>query len=167
MTKVRRIIPGDWEVLRSVRLAALREAPYAFGSTYQREAAFVDQWWRDRTTSLAWFLAWRDGHPVSLIAGGADPGTADHERYVPSMWVDAAARGTGAADALVAAVTGWARSQGARRLRLWVSDGSPRARAFYHRLGFRATGSRQPLPSDPELGEAELSLDLEQPGLGL
>jgi len=107
MTKVRRVIPGDWEVLRSVRLAALREAPYAFGSTYQREAAFDDQWWRDRTTSRAWFLAWRDGRPVGLIAGGADPGIADHERYVLSMWVDVAARGTGAADALVAAITGW------------------------------------------------------------
>jgi GNAT superfamily N-acetyltransferase len=160
MIEVRRVTVGDWEDLRSVRLRALRDAPYAFGSTYAREAARGDKWWRDRTTARAWFLAWNDGLPVGIIAGEADPGTPAHQRHVVSMWVDPAARGTGAADALMAAVGEWARQQGASTLTLWVADASPRARAFYRRTGFRDTGVRQPLPSNPQTAEAELSLDL-------
>lgn len=166
MIEVRRVTPRDWRELRAVRLAALRDAPYAFASTYEHESAFGDQWWQDRTAARAWFLAWRDGGPVGIVAGQTDHGAPDGERHIVSMWVDPAVRGTGTADALMAAVTGWARQQGARNVTLWVADGSPRARAFYLRAGFRATGARQPLPSDPDAGEEELSMDLEQAGPG-
>jgi len=160
MIEVRRVTPGDWEDLRSVRLEALREAPNAFSSTYASESARGDQWWRDRTRARAWFLAWCHGLPVGIIAGEADPSSPAHERHVVSMWVDPQVRGAGAADALMAAVGDWARRQGARTLTLWVADGSPRARAFYQRTGFRDTGVRQPLSSNSDAAEAELSLDL-------
>ena len=76
------------------------------------------------------------------------------------MWVDPAARGTGIADALFGAVAGWARVEGARTLKLWVADASPRARAFYHRAGFRPTGSHEKVTGDQDLQLEELSLDL-------
>ncbi len=48
MVLVREVTIDDWETLRDVRLAALREAPSAFGSTYAREAAFTPEQWRGR-----------------------------------------------------------------------------------------------------------------------
>lgn len=120
---------------------------------------------------MAWFLAWRDGQPVGIV-GGAGPGgkpggegstsrgDSQGERHVISMWVDPSARGTGIADALIGAIAGWARSDGARTLKLWVADASPRARAFYQRAGFRATGEAGEMPGDPAAKQHEFSLDL-------
>lgn len=48
-----------------------------------------------------------------------------------------AARGRGHGAAMVAALTGWGRAQGARRAYLQVRETNERARALYRRLGFR------------------------------
>lgn len=37
---------GDWRDYRTIRLAALREAPEAFESTHDEEAAMADNAWR-------------------------------------------------------------------------------------------------------------------------
>jgi ribosomal protein S18 acetylase RimI-like enzyme len=42
------VTPDDWETLRDVRLTALQESPYAFGSNYAREAAFTEEQWLGR-----------------------------------------------------------------------------------------------------------------------
>jgi hypothetical protein len=46
MVSVRATGPGDWELVRDVRLAALRDAPGAFASSYEREAAYSKEQWR-------------------------------------------------------------------------------------------------------------------------
>jgi ribosomal protein S18 acetylase RimI-like enzyme len=53
-----------------------------------------------------------------------------------------------------------AREDGAAAVRLFVVDGNDRTRRFYERLGFEPTGERQPLPSDPEVGEELLRRSL-------
>jgi GNAT superfamily N-acetyltransferase len=60
--------------------------------------------------------------------------------HLMAMWVHPAVRGSGAADELVAAVLDWAKSEGARLVRLNVIQRNDRARRFYERIGFRATG---------------------------
>jgi ribosomal protein S18 acetylase RimI-like enzyme len=77
------------------------------------------------------------------------------------MWVSPALRGSGLAERLVQAVAGAARSDGATRLMLWVTDVNDRGRAFYGRLGFRPTGTRALVrPEEPDHWEEERSLDL-------
>jgi hypothetical protein len=39
---------ADWKELREVRLRALADAPGAFASTLEREAAYPDDVWRQR-----------------------------------------------------------------------------------------------------------------------
>src|SRR5688500_530236 len=44
--EVRVVRASEWRALRDVRLRALADAPYAFASTYDREAAWPDGEWQ-------------------------------------------------------------------------------------------------------------------------
>jgi GNAT superfamily N-acetyltransferase len=147
----------DRDDARDVRLRALAESPDAFASSLQREQAFDDAEWLHRVTTHAWFLIRADGTTVGLACGIPEP---DDEagRHLVGMWVEPAFRGRGLADLLVAAVMAWARRAGAEYVALWVVDGNDRARGFYERLGFEATGERQPLPGRPEVTESRMRL---------
>jgi ribosomal protein S18 acetylase RimI-like enzyme len=63
--------------------------------------------------------------------------------HLMAMWVDPAIRGSGGANQLVEALVDWARSADAKVVRLKVIEGNDRARGFYDRVGFRATGQTQ------------------------
>jgi GNAT superfamily N-acetyltransferase len=150
MTAVRLVAPDDWALVREIRLRALGDSPSAFASTLELEVAFDEAEWRRRIAGGPWWLAFDGDRPVGLVA--AYPPDGD-ERHLVAMWVEPAARGTSTAADLVEAVCGWAADAGAGTVALWVADGNDRARRFYERLGFVATGERQPLPSNPEIGE--------------
>lgn len=151
--EVRQIGADSWPVMRDIRLAALRDAPQAFGSSYQGEVAFGPEDWLGRIRRGANFLAYAHGpgSPPAGIAGGfvPSPGVAE----LVSMWVAPGNRGSGIGQALVEAVVQWARADGHDQLHLWVTEGNEPARSLYERCGFTPTGERQPLPSRPELTE--------------
>jgi GNAT superfamily N-acetyltransferase len=143
---------------RDVRLRALTDAPEAFASSLAREEAFDDDEWIRRVTDNAWYLARADGVTVGLACGIPEPDD-DGGRHLVGMWVDPAFRGRGLADLLVAAVMAWARREGAQFVALWVVDGNDRARVFYERLGFEATGEQQPVPgTDGGVTESRMTL---------
>lgn len=153
MAEIREAGTGDWQAMRDVRLAALRDAPQAFASTYEREAAFTEADWQRRIAQGGSFLAYAPelGTAPAGIAGGFETGPGTIE--LVSMWVTPRARGHGIGQALVEAVAGWARARSASRLHLWVTENNRHARLLYDRCGFRPTAERQPLPSDPEVTE--------------
>jgi ribosomal protein S18 acetylase RimI-like enzyme len=155
MVVVREVTPDDWQTLRDVRLTALREAPYAFGSTYAREQAFTQEQWRGRINDRSvTFLAYRPERPEPAgLAGVYVPdGVAD----VVSMWVRPSARGTGVGEALIGAAADWAKARDHDCILLWVTESNAQARKLYDRCGFALTGERQPLPSDPTLPEVRM-----------
>jgi GNAT superfamily N-acetyltransferase len=161
MVLVRQPVVEDWQALRDIRLEALRDAPSAFGSTYEREVVRGETHWRDRISRGGTFLAYLPdlgaSGPAGLIGGyQEDPVTVK----LVSMYVRPRARGRGVGEALVAAVVGWARHQNAAEVHLWVTETNAPARALYQRCGFSLTGEQQPLPSDPNLGEVAMSLPL-------
>jgi ribosomal protein S18 acetylase RimI-like enzyme len=163
---VRKLTAEDWRALRQARLAALAEAPYAFGSTLAREQAFDAERWRDRAGQGRTFGAFDGPDLVGLATGfpeDGQPAPADGQPrwQLVGMWVAPAIRGRGIADQLVDAVCAMAREAGAELVTLWVTEVNDRARAFYRRHGFASTGARQPVRQDePGNWEEELARPL-------
>jgi GNAT superfamily N-acetyltransferase len=60
----------------------------------------------------------------------------------------------------IAAVLDWARASRARSVHLWVTETNKPACRLYERCGFSPTGERQPLPSNPALGELGMTRPL-------
>jgi predicted GNAT family acetyltransferase len=144
--------PDDWRTYREIRLAALTDAPQAFGSTLERELALTEEEWRGRLTTSTTFFGHRDGKLVALASGLPRPG-GDVE--IVSVWAHPSARGTGLAAKILSSVLAWAQDY--PRVILWVAEDNPAAERFYVKLGFRRTGEQQPLPSDPARLEFQLA----------
>jgi GNAT superfamily N-acetyltransferase len=147
--------------MRDIRLAALQEAPSAFGSTYAREAPFTQEQWLARLTDRAvTYLAYVPGSAEPAGIAGVylldDDDDGSRRPEVVSMWVRPAARGQKVGEELVQATADWTRSRGFDALALWVTEPNAPARRLYERCGFTPTGERQPLPSNPAIAEIEM-----------
>ena len=159
MIEIRRAKVDDWEALKNVRLAALRESPDAFGAAYAEERQSADDWWRkwaresETAEEKVIFLAFDARRCVGMVAGFK---STDETAELGAMWVAPETRRRGVGRALVDAVVGWAAGIGQRRLALWVTDANAGARNLYATLGFEPTGESMPLPSTPEVDVARL-----------
>jgi len=159
MVLVRATALDDWQAMRDIRLEALRDAPDAFASTYARETAFEPAEWHRRATRDGSFLAFIPelATPAGLVGGfEQEPGVAE----LVSMFVRPRARGHGAGEALIDAVVAWAQNRSATSVHLWVSETNKPAIRLYERCGFTVTTERQPLPSNPALGEIGMTRPL-------
>lgn len=146
MTDVRQLAHGEWALYRDIRLAALKDAPYAFGSNYDREIAFPESKWRQRAEEGAagaesTCIVALDGSAGVGIAGGITVPDQSRVGQLVSMWVHPDHRGTDVAARLVAFVEVWAFDRGFERLICGVTGGNDRAARFYARLGFVPTGA--------------------------
>jgi GNAT superfamily N-acetyltransferase len=157
---IRRLGVDDWELLRDVRLAVLRDAPDAFETTYARERARSPEEWRGRISACAWFVAMVGEEPAGIAAGRRSPDGVEGRCQLISMWVSPRQRGRGLAALLIAAVRDWAVAEGARELSLEVIAGNHPATRTYAREGFVATGRREPLQTKPAVLKEEWLLTL-------
>ena len=164
MTELHTVGADDWQAMRDIRLDALREAPYAFASTLDREAAYPEQTWQERAAagnSALAYLPEAGARPVGLVAAiDLVPG----ELELVSMWVRPEARGRQVGPALVEWVAQHARGRAVPRVHLWVTETNKPARRLYERSGFTPTGERQPLPSDPALMELAMARTVNRVG---
>lgn len=175
MIDLRVLTPDDWPLWRELRLAALAEAPYAFGSR-------LEDWQGDGDREERWrarlelsgshnLIALLDGRPAGMASGvPGEPGAseASGEPNEPaaaeliSMWIAPEARGHGLADLLIRAVEDWARASGAAELRLAVAEGNEHALALYRRHGFADTGEPGELMADGVRHELVLAKPLHE-----
>lgn len=139
----------DWRVWRSVRLAALTDAPAAFCSHLEEWADAPEGRWRERLSipgaiDLLALNAERIA-PVAMATGtpGGNHGSCAE---LISLWVDPAVRGRGVASVLITAIAGWAASTGAKMLALSVMPDNVAARRAYEWNGFSVSHEPDDLP---------------------
>lgn len=168
---VRVLREEEWKTFREVRLAALKESPDAFVRTYDEEAAFTEDDWRDRLRRSRRFVAEEDGDVLGLVCLGEadeddDSGAAD----VFGLWVAPRARNTGLSWRLVEEAARQAAADGRERLYYWVGTENGRAIAFATNFGFRPSGKRRPAKTDnDEFSDLEVAMVLSlsaDPGSG-
>lgn len=165
-TVLRRFAAHEWLTYRELRLRALADSPDAFGSTFAREAARSDDEWRDRLATGAGshsdlpLVATVDDAPAGLAWGRLDDRQPDMA-HLFQVWVAPEFRGRGVGRLLVDAVIAWARTAGARVLRLGVTCGDTAAVRLYRRAGFVDDGPPQPLRPGSEVKSQPMVFALE------
>lgn len=163
--ELRRLASHEADLHRNLRLRALGDAPDSFGEAYSDVAARPVGYWEELTRSVTepgrnvMFLAW-EGQDVLGAAYGLLDGTRRDAGRVGGMWVEPAWRRRGVGRALLQEVISWGRERGLRRLGLWAPEHNPAAIALYARAGFRHTGDRRPLPTNPTLSIVAMEVEL-------
>jgi len=139
----------DWEILKTVRLAALQDAPTAFGLSYATAAAYSEQQWRDRAspqTQPQFLVAMEQDQAIGLIGDAISP---SGEYNLIAMWVHPKRRSMGIAGRLVNAIQTRAIERGHWRIVLSVSPDNAHAVDLYRRHGFTFLPEWEPLASQP------------------
>lgn len=152
----------DWREYREIRLAALKDTPSAFASTWQEEASLTPPQWMERAQrsqdgkTLTIVVAVDDaGRWVGLV-GGYRPSGPGVDAELISMWVAPDCRGSGIGIELLRGVLAWAEAHGASTIGLWVNKANRAAISLYDKAGFRRTGETDKLPSDPTQREIRM-----------
>lgn len=141
MIVLRELRADQWQEFRSLRLAALRDAPDAFSATIAQWSGEGDreERWRARLTEVPFnAIAELDGEPAGMVSGTYPD--AEGLVLLISMWVAPFARGRGVGDVLIRAVVRWAREQGAKGVELDVREANEPAIALYQRNAFVDVG---------------------------
>ncbi|WP_058048100.1 GNAT family N-acetyltransferase [Janthinobacterium sp. Ant5-2-1] len=149
--RIRSTIVSDWPALKATRLAALLDAPTAFGASHASAAGFSDADWQQRAISTpqrTFFLAFDGERPIGLAAQVV---AGNGECHLIAMWVHREYRGRNVAQGLVDAVKQCAVGNGYRRLVLDVAPENARAAAFYQKQGFVFLPEWEALESHPHI----------------
>lgn len=165
ISTVRPFKPEEWRIHKTLRLSALSDAPYAFGSTLAAELLRSDALWQERLQLAAdsdldcVLLAEVAGVPAGLLWAKCNIDTPDVVELF-QMWVAASARGQGVGAALLQAAISWARLSAARLITLDVTLGDTPAVKLYQRAGFTFYGEEQPLREGSSLMAKNMVLTL-------
>ena len=162
---LRKLASHEVDLHRALRLRALHDAPDSFGETFAAAAAQPISYWEKLTRSVT-----EPGHQVMFLACdgedvlGSAYGLLDCEHSdagrVGGMWVEPAWRRRGVGQRLLNEVFIWAHGRGLKRLGLWAPAHSPAAMSLYSRAGFRGTGERRQLPTNPPLWIVAMEAEL-------
>jgi|SRR5215469_4980510 len=141
---IRRLGAADAADYRSIRLAALKGAPEAFGSTYEAEVKRPLAHFIERVASCPVFGAYQGpyerNHIVGMVGYKRQESARDrHKAFVWGTYVEPAARRRGVARALMEALMLEAVRE-VEQLTLSVVKDNQAAAALYRALGFEPYG---------------------------
>jgi GNAT superfamily N-acetyltransferase len=144
---IRRIRTDEGAVLKSVRLRALADAPYAYSQTLDDVAGRTDDEWAElalrRATSRsdATFFAEVQGAVVGMAGVFIVEGHAE----LVAMWIAPDMRRHGVGQQVVNAAVAWASQVGAHEICTEFAEGNDQAQRFYAACGFEPTAETRPL----------------------
>ncbi|HZS59817.1 MAG TPA: GNAT family N-acetyltransferase [Gemmatimonadaceae bacterium] len=139
----RRLDPSDAAAYKVIRLEGLRDAPRAFLSTVEEEAALTLEAYRARLSTVdnATIGAFSANELVGIGTILRETRTRNrHKGDIVGMYVTPSARGAGVASGIMERLIAHARSLGLRSIRLDVESENSGARRLYERFAFKPYG---------------------------
>lgn len=137
---VRRLQKGDGENCRIIRLEALRHAPEAFGSTYEKESERDVAQFENRVTTGCIFGAFSAERIVGMVGFYQESGEKfEHKGVLWGMYVNRDFRNAGVGNDLVSAVLSHAKDL-VDLVSLAVVTENASAIALYKKMGFQTYG---------------------------
>lgn len=161
--RIHQLRVDDWARYRDLRVAALGDAPEAFGETLDHAQACGEQDWRHRLSRM------QGERALGLVAVADDgcwAGTMRGEITGDDVWlygvyVVPRHRRTGVAQTLLSAMSDWAAPHATRML-LHVAATNVRARRLYERNAFVLTGRSVTNPAHPHVTELEMARSVQE-----
>lgn len=155
--KIRLLDKAEWQVYRTVRLAALEDAPEAFVARFEDEASRAEGFWRERMARAHRIVAERDDELVGLVGLGLHDDGDSETGEVFGLWTAPTVRGQRVGRGLVSTAAQKAVEDGFRLLYFWAVSDNATAIGFASSLGFRPTSKRRPVQVAD--GAAEMEAD--------
>ena len=142
---IRRLTPTDADAFQALRLAALKDTPSAFGSSYDEEKDFPPSTIKSRLAEKpdrGPFGAFEGEALVGLVALGRESmRKLAHKALIWGMYVKPEARGKGIGRALLLEALSLARSvPEVKQVNLCVNASNEGAIRLYESAGFKAFG---------------------------
>ena len=138
--EIRRLGVGDVADYRTIRHAALEEAPEAFGAVYEDEVARSVEDDAERLAICVVFGAYAEGKIVGMAGFKREAGRKNcHKAFVWGLYVRPEARRRGAAALLIETLIACAAAE-FEQLILTVVKGNDGAIALYEKFGFETYG---------------------------
>lgn len=126
----------EWPVLRSMRGAALRDAPSAFVTTWATERRLPVGHWQSRFVTSTWVAARDETKTVGIACLAPPDADAPRAPFVESVWVRPIYRWQGVLRQMLDRLEFHAREADSVELRLWVLETNESACSAYQKLGF-------------------------------
>jgi RimJ/RimL family protein N-acetyltransferase len=141
MILIRRLKVGESDLYTRIRLVSLKEAPYAFSSTYESAQTRSSESWREQADNSAQgpdratFIVFSDDAPVGLAAIYRSPVNTETGEII-QVWISPEYRGKCVSRELLDEVFVWAKENRFQIIEAKIIQGNERALRFYKKYGF-------------------------------
>jgi len=141
--------PDEWERVRLIRLASLKENPEAFGATFESESIRPERYWRARLSKSDFVLASDATGDIGIMFVDQVDEDFASSCWIRGCWVRPEARGYGVMRAFFEYVDSQSdtRPWSVQGLGVWVDNYS--AITAYKNIGFTNLGEPQASSSQP------------------
>jgi RimJ/RimL family protein N-acetyltransferase len=134
---IRRFIPEEWNIYKSMRLEALQSDPGMFGNSYATESSYEDFIWKDRLANprVACFGLYEDDELIGLTSIFSETDQTE-DAYMTQSYIRREHRGRKLSRFLYSARLAWAREQGIKQVIVGHRESNLVSKAANQRFGF-------------------------------